>query len=253
MQQRVDAAMSLGFLLASCFSAVGLASKPEGNSTPTCTSGLDDCRATRCCATDGYKCFAKSDYWASCLPSCVPGINLEDPEGLRTPWSCELLEPVEFKGSQIPASFTAPAGSPVDMHGAIRVEGNKLLGKHGQPVRLRGMSLFWSQWSSTYWSEGVVDWLVKDWKVTMIRAAMGVESGGYLESGKIEKQRVVTVVDAAIRNGIYVVIDWHDHHAQSHKDEARAFFDEMASMYGGFPNVFFEIFNEPLQESWSEH
>ena len=39
----------------------------------------------------------------------------------------------------------APAGSPVARHGALHVAGGRVVDSHGQPVTLRGMSLFWSQ------------------------------------------------------------------------------------------------------------
>jgi len=114
------------------------------------------------------------------------------------------------------------------------------------------MSLFWSQWYPAFWNADCVRNLVDDWHIQLIRAAMAVEHGGYLTNPVSEKQKVITVVDAAIDNGIYVIIDWHDHNAENHKDNAKAFFAEMAQKYQGIPNVFFEIFNEPEHQSWSD-
>jgi len=48
-----------------------------------------------------------------------------------------------------------------------------------------------------------------------------------------------------------VIIDWHSHHAQDHQAAAIAFFIEMAQTYGQHNNVIYEIYNEPLQISWS--
>ena len=49
-----------------------------------------------------------------------------------------------------------------------------------------------------------------------------------------------------------VIIDWHDHNAEDHEAEAAEFFREMAMEYGEFPNVIFEIYNEPIKQSWSQ-
>lgn len=120
-------------------------------------------------------------------------------------------------------------------------------------VQLRGMSFFWSQWSegSKYYNRNVVQWLYKDWRVNLVRIAMAVQHGGYLENPDIEMARVKTVVEAAIEVGIYVIIDWHDHHAEEHIAEAKQFFGRVAAIYGKSPNVIFETFNEPMQQSWA--
>jgi endoglucanase len=140
--------------------------------------------------------------------------------------------------------------SVVEKHGKLSVQGNKIVDKTGTPIRLKGMSMFWSHWSTKYWNANVVNWLVKDFKATLIRAAMGVEEGGYLDNPGAEKARLETVVDACIANGIYVMIDWHDHHAEQHLSRSKEFFDEMARKYGGYDNVLFEVYNEPVQQEW---
>ncbi|MEN3013433.1 MAG: cellulase family glycosylhydrolase, partial [Endomicrobiia bacterium] len=142
--------------------------------------------------------------------------------------------------------------TPVQVHGQLRVSGRYLVDRNGVPVVLRGMSLFWSQWGSKYWNSSVIDWVATDWKVNVIRAAMGIEDGGYLTYPTTHKNLVKTVVQACIDRGIYVIIDWHDHNAPAHQSQAIEFFREMAQTYGNTPNVIYEIFNEPdLDDNWN--
>ncbi|MFW5774679.1 MAG: glycoside hydrolase family 5 protein [Chitinivibrionales bacterium] len=151
--------------------------------------------------------------------------------------------------------FAAQAPTAVEIHGALGVEGNRIVDQNGKPTQLRGMSFFWSQWMDKYYNNRVVKWLVKDWKVTIVRAAMGVKHDdsetGYLYDGS-ERYKVETIVNAAIEKGVYVIIDWHDHHAHEHTERAVSFFEMMAKKYGDHPNVIYEIYNEPIKASWSD-
>ena len=144
----------------------------------------------------------------------------------------------------------------VQIHGLLQQSGNKILDKNNEPVSFAGNSFFWSNdnWGGErYYNTEVVSWLKDDWKTTIVRAAMGVEDpGGYLENKTTNKNRVKTIVDAAIDKGIYVIIDWHSHHAEDNTNEAILFFQEMATLYGEYDNVIYEIYNEPLDISWSE-
>tara|TARA_B110000116_G_C16792545_1_gene564635 strand:+ start:20 stop:1024 length:1005 start_codon:yes stop_codon:yes gene_type:complete len=143
----------------------------------------------------------------------------------------------------------------VDLHGLLKVDGNKIVDMNNNPVCFAGNSFFWSNdnWGGErYYKPEVLSWLIKDWNTKIIRAAMGVEDpGGYLDNMLSNKNRVKTIVDASIDKGIYVIIDWHSHHAEDHLNEAVLFFQEMAELYGAYDNVIYEIYNEPLDVSWS--
>jgi endoglucanase len=143
----------------------------------------------------------------------------------------------------------------------LTVSGNKVL-IGGQVGSIAGSSLFWSNtgWGGEkYYNAKTVAWLKNDWKANLVRAAMGVEeNGGYLNkttkaiSDTKNKTRVFTVVDAAIANDMYVIIDWHSHHAEDYKEQAITFFQEMATKYKDYNNVIYEIYNEPLNTTnWS--
>jgi endoglucanase len=141
----------------------------------------------------------------------------------------------------------------VDKYGALSVKGKYIIGQFGDTVQLRGMSMFWSQWMGQYYNKQTIKWLRDDWKCTIVRAAMGVDNKGYLDNPQEEKENVYKVVDAAIELGIYVIIDFHSHDAYHQTEESKKFFSEMAKKYGKYPNVLYEIFNEPLQDiSWSK-
>lgn len=170
-------------------------------------------------------------------------------------WLGRLLALIAFAGLAGPLSageIQPPEGSPVAQHGALSVEGNRIVDQHGDPVTLRGMSLFWSQWMPQYYTAETVDWLVKDWKITAIRAAIAAEGeDSARQHFDREFAKASAVVEAAAKNGIYVIVDWHAH--RPYPDEAEKFLTAIARKYGHLPNLIYEPFNEPLRDGvdWS--
>ncbi len=137
----------------------------------------------------------------------------------------------------------------------LSVSGNKILAGN-QVASFAGNSLFWSNngWGGEkYYNADAVRWLKTDWGSNLVRAAMGVEEGGgYLQDQTGNKNKVKAVVDAAIANDMYVIIDWHTHHAEQYTSQSIAFFQEMARTYGNKNHVIYEVYNEPLDSaSWS--
>jgi endoglucanase len=143
----------------------------------------------------------------------------------------------------------------VERFGQLRVEGIKLLAEDGRSVQLRGMSSHGLQWSGKYANKNVLRWLRDDWNIQIWRSAMYLREGGYITQ-KALKAVLEKSVDAAIELGIYVIIDWHvhlDRDPNVYKSEALEFFAEMAQKYGSYPNVLYEICNEPNGDdvTWS--
>ena len=149
----------------------------------------------------------------------------------------------------------AYAQTPVSTYGPLSVNGNQIVDQNGAPLSLAGNSFFWSNtdWGAEpFYNPQVVSWLKNDWNSAIVRAAMGVEdNGGYLTDPTGNKNRVKTVVDAAIAEGLYVLIDWHSHHAEDYQQQSISFFQEMAMLYGGYDNVIYEIYNEPIYSNWN--
>ncbi len=138
--------------------------------------------------------------------------------------------------------------------------------KDGAEVQVRGMSLYWSLMPQAveFWSEEGISTMVRDMNIQIVRAAMatgdenwsgeynGIQLKGYAVDPTNQKQFMKTVVEAAIKNDIYVIIDWHSHKATQQTDAAKNFFKEMAQTYGKYDHVIFELFNEPEDISWSD-
>lgn len=140
---------------------------------------------------------------------------------------------------------------PVKDHGRLSVTGTKITDEHGDTVMLKGISYGWHNWWPRFYNYKTVKWLAKDWNCEVVRAAMGVEpEKGYLRDPEWSKEKTEAIIKGAIKNDIYVIIDWHSHGI--HLDAAKEFFTEMAEKYGEYPNVIYEIFNEPVRDSWEK-
>jgi endoglucanase len=148
-------------------------------------------------------------------------------------------------------AFAATA-QPVKDHGQLKVVGTTLTDAKGKAVALHGMSFGWHNLWPRFYNAGAVKELVTEWKSTVVRASMGIELNekGYLKSPAQSTKLMKNVIDACIEEGVYVIIDWHSHNIQ--QKEAVEFFKEMATAYSKYPNVIYEIFNEPDYETWPE-
>lgn len=147
-------------------------------------------------------------------------------------------------------TLTASGQTPVKRWGQLQVKGTELCDEQGQPVQLRGVSIGWHNLWPRFYNKGAVKTLARDWHATLIRAAMGVKiDDNYLENPSFALSCIEPVVEAAIRQGVYVIIDWHAH--DMYTEQAKAFFGRMAQKYGKYPNVIYELYNEPMEDSWA--
>jgi endoglucanase len=145
----------------------------------------------------------------------------------------------------------AGAASPVERHGALRVEGAKIVGRDGAPAVLHGVSMGWHNWWPRWYNPGAVAEVVDVWGADVVRAAIGVHPGGGYMTDQAEAWRCVEgVVEGAIATGAYVIVDWHSHAIET--GAAVEFFTEVARRWGTRPNLIYEIFNEPVRDTWDD-
>lgn len=135
----------------------------------------------------------------------------------------------------------------VSSNGWLRIENNMLVNEKGEPFRLKGMSTHGIQWYANFASYSMIKSLKDEWHSNLFRVAMYTVDGGYIKDRSI-KETVKKIVDDAIKLDMYVIIDWHilhDNNPLTYKEEAKEFFDEMSNLYKDYPNVLYEICNEP--------
>lgn len=161
--------------------------------------------------------------WVACLVAAI--------------WGCSGKKQVEKTGKQLPR---------------LSVVGTQLMNEEGDTVVLHGVSYGWHQFWPRFYNASSAQYLIEDWGAQVLRAAMGVDldSACYVYKPEFGVECVTKVVDAAIENGAYVIIDWHSHHLRL--EEAKEFFARMATRYKGVPNVIYELYNEPVEDSWPD-
>lgn len=146
----------------------------------------------------------------------------------------------------------APAkeATPVDYYGEMKVVDGKITGsKTGEPMRVTGMSFFWSNWSQKYYTADYVDYLVDDFNCEIVRCSYGINDEGVPHDTSCEAL-IEDVINQAIERGVYVIVDWHAHSAHKNTDEAVKYFSQLAQKYGQYDNVIFEVYNEPTNYTW---
>jgi endoglucanase len=139
---------------------------------------------------------------------------------------------------------SAPSGTPVGVHGQLKVVGNQIVDQNGKVIALHGMSMYaWNTQGTQFYNASAVGHLAKDLDCAILRIPI------LPNSLSTQTPLVKTVVDACIANGIYAIIDWHSG-AGAQASAASTFFVSMATAYGNTPNVMYEIWNEPSGVTW---
>jgi len=149
--------------------------------------------------------------------------------------------------------------STVSYNGQLRVDGARIVNQHNEEVQLTGISTHGIQWYSKLYNATSIKELKDEFGINLFRVAMYVnaDDNGYVANPSL-KSKLYELVDAAIELDMYAIIDWHilnDNNPQTHKKEALKFFDEVSIKYAEYPNVIYEICNEPNGKdiTWKDH
>ncbi len=163
-------------------------------------------------------------------------------------------QPQQPQTPAVPEQPVETRAGGVSENGRLKVVGTQLCNEKGQPVVLRGMSTHGMQWFPQFASEGAIR-TTAEYGANVFRIAMYTDQDGYLSHPDTIRAKVFAAADAAIRQDMYVILDWHilyDGNPRTHQSEAVTFFTEAAKRYHDSPNVLYEICNEPNGNvSWS--
>ena len=194
--------------------------------------------------------------------------------------------------SSLASSGSGSTSGVVNTYGRLQISGTALRDKNGNAIQLAGMSshgLTWFPLSDlnlnttsnmnllnqqiTFnpaggtpfpYTSSAVGNLVNQWHIQVIRASMftydpwnGADAKSYDNNYPTWKwyniNLVNTIVQSAINNNIYVVIDWHagegndqDPTVYWNNGHVQEFFTYMVDKWGSYPNVIYETVNSPV-------
>lgn len=149
---------------------------------------------------------------------------------------------------------TAQTPTPLAANGQLKVVNRQLTNQSGKAIQLRGMSTHGLQWFDQCYTQASIQALARDWGADILRAAMYVDEGGYLNNQAGLRAKIDQIVDWTGQAGIYCIIDWHVLNPGNPNERlsyAIDFFRTMAQKHAGKKNVIYEICNEPNGVDWN--
>ncbi len=142
--------------------------------------------------------------------------------------------------------------------GKLKLVGNQLSDKDGNPVQLKGWSTFSLHYKGYCGGEG--QWkLMKNYGANIVRLAMYIDDpndgGSYLARPDYFKSLIKQSIDETKSLNMYCLVDWHilqqsnggSGDPNKNKDAAKEFFAEISKYCAdnGYDHVLYELCNEP--------
>ncbi len=133
----------------------------------------------------------------------------------------------------------------------LHVDGVSLATEDGTKIQLKGLSTHGIAWFPSYINKNLFTEFKESWNCNILRLAMYTdENGGYCNGG--DKNNLLKLIDDGVNFctelNMYVIIDWHilsDGNPNTHKSDAKDFFETVSKKYAENVNVIYEICNEP--------
>ncbi|MBN2532587.1 MAG: cellulase family glycosylhydrolase [Spirochaetales bacterium] len=190
-------------------------------------------------------------------------------------YSGEGEDPTPVPTSVPTSTPTQVSGSgPVSEYGQLGVNGSHIVSASNNIIQLKGFSSHGLQWFPyVTGGNGTLEHLVECFDIQVLRIAMYAyewdlgrsQWAGYLGvHPNLYNDQVKPLIQDAINNGIYIIVDWHIHWNPSdpnnqhwtpnpYTNEAKTFFSMVAQEFGSYKNVIYEVINEPGNGiSWSQ-
>nr|BAF57457.1 putative glycosyl hydrolase family5 [uncultured symbiotic protist of Cryptocercus punctulatus] len=135
-------------------------------------------------------------------------------------------------------------------YGLLQVVDNKVSDSRGNPIILRGVGFAWHNWWPEFYTSAKVGEIKTVFNANVVRAAIAYDKDGGLQSNPTKAYDLLyAVIDGAVAQGIYVIVDWQVF--QIFESQAKDFFTKVVTKYKGVPNVIYEILNEPESDGWA--
>ncbi|CAK5102844.1 unnamed protein product [Meloidogyne enterolobii] len=126
----------------------------------------------------------------------------------------------------------------------------QLIGSNGKIVQLRGPSLFIDIYSPDFYSDFAVRAIKCFFNGNIVRAPFAPD--GFEKNPNVTLNLAYKLIDGAINNGIYVIVDWHggcncwdNNDIKKFTNNAIKFYKTIMKKYKGIPNILLELWNEP--------
>ncbi|MBE6327206.1 MAG: T9SS type A sorting domain-containing protein [Bacteroidales bacterium] len=141
--------------------------------------------------------------------------------------------------------------------GKLKLVGNQLSDRDGNPVQLKGWSTYSLHFGEVQGCLGEGQWkLMQQYGANVVRLAMYVDApNSYLDNEAMYKEFIKTCIEETSNLNMYCIVDWHileqgngSGDPNDYINESKDFFGEI-SYYcadNGYDHVLYEICNEPI-------